>query len=103
MPSRWLSVPVSALVSGAGRPRISRQLNSSSQIPCKLSGNVRTYQSGEDLPPSRPAVFSVAQMMWQGAQHLPRHSKAELSFSFKGKWGLGLHWAQKNLNILGVR
>lgn len=91
MLSPWISILISSRLQSLAARLISRQLISCSLSPCSLSGSPRTYQGVEELPPSRPAVFSVAQILGQGAQHVPRHSKAELSFPFKGKWGSSSH------------
>lgn len=97
--SPWISSLISSLSAARSCRLISRRLISCSPSPCRLPGGAGTCQSAEELPSGQPAGFSVAQIMWQGAKHLCGHSKAGLSFPFKGKWGSGLHWAQKNLSI----
>lgn len=62
----WIHILISSLVWSTVR-LISQKFISCSPNPSSLFGNIKTYQSVEELPSSRPAGFSVAQIMQQNA------------------------------------
>lgn len=90
MLSPWISILISSRLQSLAACLISRQLISCSPA---LAVYLATPGHTSALRNYHPAgqLCSVALILGQGAQHVPRHSKAELSFPFKGKWGSSSH------------